>query len=236
MAKACALGLAAVASASLAIENVYADGPFRFGSFSSAPQASPESPSKVPQSPVAEAHSEETRVRNNYPRTTAAGFDPEALERGAAALREIEKSRLASEVLKTVKKQEETRQAELATKKAELQAQQAQHETERQRVIYEEQKKLIQQQAQTKAQMAQYEDELARKRMKAEHDSQRARNEELVKMQEESAIRLERARRATEEEINAQRLKTEKERAAIERETIGLRPLQKQKGELMKQN
>ncbi|CAL9091288.1 unnamed protein product [Musa textilis] len=168
--------------------------------------------------------------RNDNPRTTAAGFDPEALERGARALREINSSSQAKKVFELMRKQEETRQVELTAKKAEFQAMQAQHETDRQRVIYEEQKKLAQQQAQTKAQMARYEDELARKRMQAEHESQRTRNHELVKMQEESSIRQEQIRRATEEQIQAQRRQTEKEKAEIERETIRVRALAEAEG------
>lgn len=38
------------------------------------------------------------RVRNDNPRTTSAGFDPEALERGAKALREINDSSHAKKV------------------------------------------------------------------------------------------------------------------------------------------
>uniref|UniRef100_A0A1D1YAT7 ATPase family AAA domain-containing protein 3-B n=1 Tax=Anthurium amnicola TaxID=1678845 RepID=A0A1D1YAT7_9ARAE len=232
-----------VASASLAKENVYADGPFRFSPFGSssstaAPSSSAPAAAHVPAqgSPAAAppaadgAGKEETRVRNDNPRTTASGFDPEALERGAKALREINASAQAKKVFELMRKQEETRQTELSAKKSEFQALQAQHETERQRVIYDEQKKLTQQQAQTKAQMARYEDELARKRMQAEHESQRARNQELVKMQEESSIRLEQARRATEEQIQAQRRQTERERAEIERETIRVKALAEAEG------
>ncbi|MCH90183.1 ATPase family AAA domain-containing protein 3-B-like, partial [Trifolium medium] len=91
---------------------------------------------------------------------------------------------------------------------------------EKQRIIYDEEKKLAQNQAQIKSQMAKYEDELARKRMQAENEYHRIRNQELVKLQEESEIRLEQARRATEEKIQAQRRQTEKEKAEIQRETI----------------
>ncbi|CAK9172461.1 unnamed protein product [Ilex paraguariensis] len=129
-----------------------------------------------------------------------------------------------------MKKQEETRQTELAAKSAEFKAIQAQAETERQRVVYDEQKKLAQQQAQMKSQMARYEDELARKRMQAENEHQRARNQELVKMQEESANRQEAARRATEEQIQAQRRQTEREKAEIERETIRVRAMAEAEG------
>ncbi|CAD5169759.1 unnamed protein product [Musa acuminata subsp. malaccensis] len=214
-----------LASAIMAAEHVHADGAFNFFPFSSQPQSVAEG--GPPPDDVAK---EETRVRNDNPRTTAAGFDPEALERGARALREINSSSQAKKVFELMRKQEETRQVELTAKKAEFQAIQAQHETDRQRVIYEEQKKLAQQQAQTKAQMARYEDELARKRMQAEHESQRGRNQELVKMQEESSIRQEQIRRATEEQIQAQRRQTEKEKAEIERETIRVRALAEAEG------
>ncbi|XP_072958307.1 uncharacterized protein [Typha angustifolia] len=222
---------AAVAAAALAAERAYADGPFRFPTFSSPPPAAPlqEAPATAP-SPEEPEKREESKVRNDNPRTTAAGFDPEALERGAKALREINKSPQAKKVFELMRKQEDTRLQELQVKKAEFEALQAQNETDRQRVIYEEQKKLVQQQAQTKAQMARYEDELARKRMHAEHESQRARNQELVKMQEESSIRQEQIRRATEEQIQAQRRQTEKEKAEIERETIRVKALAEAEG------
>ncbi|XP_002982368.2 ATPase family AAA domain-containing protein 3-B [Selaginella moellendorffii] len=179
---------------------------------------------------VVQQREEYSKPRNDNPRTTAAGFDPEALERGAKALREINSSPHSKKVFELMRKQEDSRQAEEATRRAEFQAVQAQHETDRQRVMYEEQKKLVQQQAQTKAQISRYEDELARKRMQAEHEAQRARNSEMVKMQEESAVRQEQARRLTEEHIQAQRRQTEKEKAEIERETIRVRALAEAEG------
>ena len=87
--------ISALASAELGIDHAYAsaDGPFNFSPFSSSssapPQASPESLANADQPP---------RVRNNNPRTTSAGFDPEALERGAKAVREINSSSHAKKV------------------------------------------------------------------------------------------------------------------------------------------
>ncbi|XVE90451.1 hypothetical protein DITRI_Ditri20bG0078800 [Diplodiscus trichospermus] len=245
MAKTYTMGLisalaAASASSSLLSQinnNVaFADGPVNFPLFSSPSPPSSVSPqsssghlqsqaSASPGSEVDKEASGNVRVRNNNPRTSSAGFDPEALERGAKALRKISSSPNAKKAFELMKKQEETSQAELAQKAAEFKAMQAQAETERQRVIYDEQKKLTQHQAQTKSQMALYEDELSRKRMQAENEYHRARNQELVKMQEESAIRQEQARRATEEQIQAQRLQTEREKAEIERETIRVRAM-----------
>lgn len=97
MAKTAVAGLiSALASAALSIDHVYADGPFKFPSFSSSPSPAP--------APASEAHppaDSETskRVRNDNPRTTSAGFDPEALERGAKALKEIASSSHAKKVL-----------------------------------------------------------------------------------------------------------------------------------------
>ncbi|KAA3468528.1 ATPase family AAA domain-containing protein 3-B [Gossypium australe] len=239
MAKTCAMGLisalaAASASSSLLSQTnqnvAFADGPFNFPLFSSSspsssPSGSPQSstgqlpsqPSASPASTTDKESSGNVKARNDNPRTSSAGFDPEALERGAKALREISSSSNAKKAFELMKKQEETRQAELAERAAEFKAMQAQAETERQRVIYDEQKKLTQHQAQTKSQMAQ-------------NEYQRARNQELVKLQEESAIRQEQARRATEEQIQAQRRQTEREKAEIERETIRVKAMAEAEG------
>ncbi|KAF5450701.1 hypothetical protein F2P56_031030 [Juglans regia] len=236
MAKSYALGListalaaAATSSSTLSSQShlAYADGSFKL-----SPISPPSSEKSQPSNPPAgnSESSSPSRVRNDNPRTTSAGFDPEALERGAKALREITNSAHAKKVFEVIKKQEETRQVEMESKVAEFKAVQAQAETERQRVIYDEQKKLAQHQAQTKSQMARYEDELARKRMQAENEYQRARNQELVKLQEESSIRQEQARRATEEQIQAQRRQTEREKAEIERETIRVRAMAEAEG------
>lgn len=49
-------------------------------------------------------------------------------------------------------------------------------------------------------------------------------------MQEESSIRQEQARRAAEEQIQAQRRQTEREKAEIERETIRVRAIAEAEG------
>ncbi|XP_012568033.2 uncharacterized protein [Cicer arietinum] len=78
--------------------------------------------------------------------------------------------------------------------------------------------------------MDKYEDELARKRMQSEHEYHRVRNQELAKLQEESSIRQEQARRATEEQIQEQRRQTEREKTEIERETIRIRTMAEAEG------
>lgn len=66
--------------------------------------------------------------------------------------------------------------------------------------------------------------------LQTDHEAQRRHNVELVKMQEESSIRKEQARRATEEQIQAQQRQTEKERAEIERETIRVKAMAEAEG------
>ena len=66
--------------------------------------------------------------------------------------------------------------------------------------------------------------------LQAENEFHRTRNQELVKMQEDSAIRQEQARRATEEQIQAQRRQTEREKAEIERETIRVKAIAEAEG------
>ncbi|CAN6872707.1 unnamed protein product [Brassica oleracea] len=199
MAQKCAIGLisAIAAAASLSKSNIAsADGPLNFST--STPQQQQGSTPPLPGSAKdSSAPGEESdappRIRNDNPRTTSAGFDPEALERGAKALKGINNSAHAKKVFESIKTQEETRQAEFTAKAQEFKALQSQAEA-------------------------------------AENEAQRTRNQELVKMQEESSIRREVARRATEEEIQAQRRQTEREKAEIERETIRVKAMAEAEG------
>ncbi|KAL2921419.1 ATPase family AAA domain-containing protein 3 [Bienertia sinuspersici] len=224
-AKVCAAGImSAIAAATMNIEQAYADSPFKFPPFTSsnAPQqaAANAPPQAAANAPPKDEPQKPSKPRNDYPRTTSAGFDPDALERGVKALERIENSGRPNEIIKIIVKEEDTKQAELAKELQELKAMQAQAETDKQRVVYEEQKELMKQTQQYKKQIAEYENQLATSRMAKEHEYQRSRNEELVRQQEESARRLEDAKRATEEQIQAQRRQTEKEKAEMERETL----------------
>lgn len=61
--------------------------------------------------------------------------------------------------------------------------------------------------------------------LQQEHETQRRNNAELVRMQEESSLRQEQAKRGTEEQIQAQQRQTEKERAQLEQETIRVKAM-----------
>mmetsp|Transcript_36318 Transcript_36318/g.43910 ORF Transcript_36318/g.43910 Transcript_36318/m.43910 type:complete len:582 (-) Transcript_36318:296-2041(-) len=161
-----------------------------------------------------------------------AHFDPEALERGVEALREITKSQFAKQVIELSKKQEETKVQEAKTKESEMLSYAKQAEIEREKVHWEEMRKTQQQQSQTKAQLAKYEDELARARAQTEHEANRQRNAEMVQMQEEANQRTEAHRRVVEEQIQETRRKGEEAKADIERETLRQKALAEAEGRI----
>lgn len=81
----------AVTSIALSTEHAYADNPFK-SLFYSPPQISPEGNSTDAAAQKPSEKEESRRPGNENPRTSAAGFDPEPLERGVKALREINSS------------------------------------------------------------------------------------------------------------------------------------------------
>ena len=159
-----------------------------------------------------------------------AAFDPEALERGAKALREINKSPYAKNVIDLSGKQEVTKQTEAKAEEARMNAVAAQHATEREKVMWEQQRKLETQRAEQNAQLKQYEDELARKRQQGENEAARARNAELVKMQEQAAERAEALRRDTERKIQMEKRATEEFKAKLEQENMRAKAIAEAEG------
>ncbi|KAL3630270.1 hypothetical protein CASFOL_023254 [Castilleja foliolosa] len=216
-------GAAMAAAYSATPNRAYADSPSWFNPFSS----SAPSPSNPPEAPLTENPGSDPQPAVEV---SKGGFDPEYLERGAKALREINNSPHSKKVFDLMRKQEQTRLAELDAEKANFEAIQAHGDIDKQRKWAEDQRNLYQQQSQAKAQMLRYEDELARKRMQTDNEVQRRHNAELVQMQEQSSIRKEQARRATEEQIQAQQRQTEKERAENERETIRVKTMSEAEG------
>ncbi|RVW41797.1 ATPase family AAA domain-containing protein 3 [Vitis vinifera] len=225
MAKATVAGLiSALASAALSVDHAYADGPFNFPPFSSSSPA-PSPPKAAPEAPPPSDVETSKRVRNDNPRTTSAGFDPEALERGAKALREITSSSHAKKwiLLHLV-------DGKIGEKGIDIKNGSSLIAPFVFQKVFEVTKKQEEtRQAEFTAKSAEFKAMQAHAET-AENEHQRARNQELVKMQEESSIRQEQARRATEEQIQAQRRQTEREKAEIERETIRVRAMAEAEG------
>ncbi|EMS67189.1 ATPase family AAA domain-containing protein 3 [Triticum urartu] len=183
-------------------EVAYADSVF---SFRRQPAAPPPPPPDAPAPAAASSGS--------------SGFDPEELERGARALRQINGSRYAKLLFGLMQSQEETRLAEMAAEKVRHDIYWKVKEIEAKRKMGEEYRENLKQQSQIEAQRLRYEDELAKKRKQEEREAERRRDAELVRMQEIGALKREQARRATEQKILEQELQTLKERAKNDRET-----------------
>uniref|UniRef100_A0A336LKC1 CSON009718 protein n=1 Tax=Culicoides sonorensis TaxID=179676 RepID=A0A336LKC1_CULSO len=124
-------------------------------------------------------------------------FDSSALERAAAAARELEKSKNAKEALELSRLQEQTRQAELMAKSKEFEAAMEQSRVEQKRIDHEERRKTLAEETKQQAQRAQYQDQLARKRYEDQLIQQQRSQEENLKKQEESVMKQEAMRRAT---------------------------------------
>jgi len=159
-------------------------------------------------------------------------FDPEALERGAKALREIDSSPNARKVLEVTKAQEETATAEARAREAEFQAAAQQASVERERVHWDERRKTETLSLKQRAELAQYEDGLSRKRSEAEHELERQRNAEVVAMGEESEKRKATERRREELAIQTERRATDKYRSDLEKENLRVKALAEAEGRI----
>lgn len=209
-----ALGLAAAATASSALVVASAD---------DTKSNTSNTPTPANEKPM--SSSEAKRLQQNL-------FDPEALERGAKALREINQSPYAKQALELSRQQEFTKQAEAKKEEAEMRRAAAElaRQTEAQR--WEEQRRHAQEEAQRQAQLAQYNDELSRKRMAAQHELERQRNAELVQMQEQSSAAREQERLRVEQQIQAERRAADGHAAELQKQVERERVLAEAEGRI----
>ena len=82
---------------------------------------------------------------------------------------------------------------------------------------WEEQRQSQREHANQLAELKRYEDDLARQRMKSEHELQRQRNTELVRMQEDSSRTQEEERLRVEQQIQAERRAAELYKVSCEK-------------------
>ncbi|XP_077266283.1 ATPase family AAA domain containing bor isoform X1 [Temnothorax americanus] len=157
-------------------------------------------------------------------------FDSAALERAAAAAKELERSKHAKEALDLSKLQETTKQVELQTELKKYEASIEQLKSEQKRVEGEERRKTMQEETKQHQMRAQYQDQLARKRYEDQLFQQQKMNDENLRRQEESVAKQEAMRKATIEHEMELRHKNEmrkleaelKAKAKIDRENQDL--------------
>lgn len=141
--------------------------------------------------------------------SSVTGFDPEGLERAAAAARDLDKSRNAPAAIELIKTQEATKQHEAASKRAEMDAYTEQQRAQNITKEAEEARKTLEAQTQHERHRTEYADELERKRQVDMLNAQRYMQEEQLKKQEEMVERQEAMRRKTAEYEADLRTKTE---------------------------
>ncbi|XP_001604876.1 ATPase family AAA domain-containing protein 3A homolog [Nasonia vitripennis] len=124
-------------------------------------------------------------------------FDSSALERAAAAAKELERSSHAKDALELSKLQEATRQTELQAELKKYEAGIEQMKAEQKRVEGEERRKTMQEETKQHQMRAQYQDQLARKRYDDQLAQQQRMNDENLRRQEESIAKQEAMRKAT---------------------------------------
>ncbi|XP_021947806.1 ATPase family AAA domain-containing protein 3A homolog [Folsomia candida] len=121
-------------------------------------------------------------------------FDSSALERAAAAAKDLEKSSHAKEALELAKLQEATKQKDYDARIAEFQAATEQSKMDSLRLAAEERRKILQEESKLNQQKALYEDELARRRYGDQLEQQKRAQEETLRRQEESVTKQEQIR------------------------------------------
>ena len=157
-------------------------------------------------------------------------FDSSALERAAAAAKDLERSQHAKEALELSKLQEGTKQVEMQTELKKYEASIEQMKTEQKRIEGDERRKTLQEETKQHQMRAQYQDQLARKRYDDQLIQQQRMNDENLKRQEESVAKQEAMRKATIEHEMELRHKNEmkkldaelKAKAKIDRENQDL--------------
>ncbi|KAG7214164.1 hypothetical protein KM043_001513 [Ampulex compressa] len=193
----------------------------------------PQDLSQILQPPAANAG--EAGPNGSAPKITKAQmdayrFDSSALERAAAAAKELERSRHAKEALELSKMQEATRQTEMQTELKKYEASIEQMKAEQKRVEGDERRKTMQEETKQHQMRAQYQDQLARKRYDDQLVQQQRMNDENLRRQEESVAKQEAMRKATIEHEMELRHKNEmrkleaelKAKAKIDRENQDL--------------
>ncbi|KAF7995121.1 hypothetical protein HCN44_004593 [Aphidius gifuensis] len=125
------------------------------------------------------------------------GFNAEAFIRAAEAVKKIEQSPHAKELLEITKLQEITKQHEAANLVKDMEVRIEQAKAEGKRIEGEERRKILAEEARIKKDNSQYQDQLTRKRYQDQLAAQQKSNEEIMKQQEASIAKQEALRKST---------------------------------------
>eukprot|EP00514_Thraustochytrium_sp_LLF1b_P010485 CAMPEP_0184541872 /NCGR_PEP_ID=MMETSP0199_2-20130426/1649_1 /TAXON_ID=1112570 /ORGANISM="Thraustochytrium sp., Strain LLF1b" /LENGTH=581 /DNA_ID=CAMNT_0026935623 /DNA_START=139 /DNA_END=1881 /DNA_ORIENTATION=+ len=163
--------------------------------------------------------------RGNLP-----GFDAKALERAAAAAKELEGLKFAAEAVSIAKLKEERRSKQAIAKAEENKVRQAAMEVERTRAQEAERRQTLQQDHKMKQEQAYHADQLARKRHDDQLNAQRVMRDQQLKREEEFQLKVEGMKRQTAE--YEAKLRKDTERARVQAEMEGKADIERKNWDL----
>ncbi|CAE7531109.1 atad3-b [Symbiodinium natans] len=145
-------------------------------------------------------------------------FDPSALERGAAALRELDTSPNAAKAFELTKMAEQTKQQELQKEIEQQQTMRQQAMLQRNQMDAEEKRKTISHQQEQERRTAEYKARLDSELYQNKLEDQQKQIDQQLQMQHEQFLRQEDMRKRNNLELEEEKRRTLQEQARLDRE------------------
>merc|ERR1719265_1346102 len=146
-------------------------------------------------------------------------FDPTALERGAAALKELGQSPNAQKAFELTKMQELTKQKEVQAEIEQQQTMRAQAQMQRSQIEAEEKRKTISHQSEQERRTAEYKARLDNELYQNKLEDQQKQIDQQLQMQHEQFMREEEIRKRNNLNLEQEKRRTMEEQAKLDRET-----------------
>jgi len=150
-------------------------------------------------------------------------FDPSALERGVAALKELEASSNANKAFELLKSQEGTKQSELKAEIERLKTQRQQFQQNKAEKDAEERRRTQEHQGEQERRTAEYKQKLESELYQSKMEEQQKQIDQQLRMQEDQFQRQEELRKRSNVELEEEKRNTMREAARLDREVAAAR-------------
>lgn len=191
-----------------------------FGGVGNTGAGAPGGPSRPP--PPSDDDYEDEADEEEHVRVVG-NFDPAALEAGAKALREIDESHNSQDVLRLVREQERTKQAEAKLRGAELEQHNLMRREQLLQSEYEQKRRLEQERAKQHKDLKEHEARLKGEHNQKKLENQRRTNEEWLQQQKRLFEEQQMLEKKTAQEIEGEKRRTLDYQAKLDRETAKIR-------------
>lgn len=161
--------------------------------------------------------------------------DPTLLERAAAAVKELDKSKNAQEAFQMARIAEATKQKEIQAALEAQQTERARILIEKTQVEYDERRKTTSHMQDEERRTLHYKNQIEAEAYQKKLEDQKRKDDEWLRKQEQQFLRQEEARKRTEIELEDIRIAKAREQAKIDRELQSQRIAEETKGAIMKE-